>query len=258
MLNLVSGRSDKVYMKKIYAISIPVLLIAALLAGCSGDLNTPSTSSTYRVDAILVKKMLPDSSAVFLTLQKNGADYKGAGVTLAGMVLDTNELGYVGYFGASQIAADTSYIINIKDNDSLDVDLTVSVPELFAINSPGLRFFTGGAESVSWFASTNADAYILATEPPEDTAVVYDGFEAYVATTTETIPPETFLDGLDRIGGMHYIHVAAYIGSPIDISELPFMIPVDGNPGNNVSGSNISGRLAGMVVAAPDSIFVSE
>jgi hypothetical protein len=256
MVNLASDRSDKLNMRKIYAITIPVLLAVAVLAGCSGKITPPVTGSTYRVEALLVKKILPDSSAVFVTLKKNDAVYKGATVKIGGIILDTVSAGYVKNFTGSQFQFDSSYTLNIQDDDSLNLNLTLSLPDSFLINSPALRFFTGGAETVAWSASASADGFILATVPP-DTAYADSAYKAYVATTQGEIPPETFLDGLNRIVGTHMIYVAAYIGAPIDYYGLPFRIPTVGNPADNLSMSNVSGRLAGMVLAAPDSIIVN-
>jgi len=246
-------------MKKINAIYIPVLLIAAIWAGCSGDVTPPVSGSNYQVEAILVKKTIPDSAAFFMTLKKDNVVYKGAAVRLSGLAIDTNQYGYVRLFVGAQFKADTSYTLNIKD-DSVDVNLTLHLPGSFGIDSPGVRNFTGSAEPVSWTVSVGADGYILATRPPDppDTLTVYDAYEAYVATTQGAIPPEFFLDSLSRIVGSHEIYVAAYIGAPIDFYELPFIIPDLDNPGNNLSGSTISGRLAGMVIAAPDPIIVLE
>jgi hypothetical protein len=258
MLNLVSSRSDKVDMKKIYVISVMIFAAAFILAACSGDLTTPDTTSTYRVDAMLIKKLLPDSAAVFVTLQKNGSDYQEADIRLDGMILDTTFDGYVKYFGPFQLPSDSSFILNIRDGDSLDVDLTISIPEEFAIESPSVRHFTGSAESVSWSAAPSADGYILAAVPPE-TTFIYETYEAYTDIPEGAIPPDAFLDGQgEKILGKHSIYVAAYIGAPTFFFELPFEIPSADNPVDNVSGNDISGRVSGMVIAEPDSIFVTE
>lgn len=243
-------------MKKINAIYLPVLLMAAIWIGCEADITPPESGSNYQLEALLVKETIPDSAAFFMTLKKNDVVYKGASVKLAGIVIDTNQYGYVKYFAGSQFLPDSSYTLYIGD-DSLDANLTLSLPGNFSINSPGIRTFTGNAEPVSWTVSTGADGYILATLPP-DTTQLYDAYEAYVGTTQGAIPPEFFLDGGNRIVGTHMIYVAAYIGAPIDFYDLPFVIPDLNNPGDNLTGTNISGRLAGMVITAPDSIFVLE
>jgi hypothetical protein len=128
-----------------------------------------------------------------------------------------------------------------------------------SIDSAGFRQFFGNAESVSWSMITGIDGYILATSPPEppDTSVVYDGYEEYLIDAAGTIPSATFLSGDNRILGYHLIYAAAYTGAPTDFSNLPFDIPIVNNPSDNISLSNLKGRVAGMVISAPDSIFVS-
>lgn len=246
-------------MKKINAISIPVLLIAAIMAGCSGKVTEPpvTTGSGYYVEAVIAKNLVNNLSTIMLTLDKNDTAYFDASVTFRGLPLDTNQSGYVRLFGATEILADSSYTLNIKDGDSLDVNLTVKIPGSFEIDGPAFRQFDGGAESVQWIPSIGSDGYILATVPP-DTTVYYDGFEEYIAITEGAIPPETFLDGIDRILGTHRIFVAAYTGAPSASSILEFEIPETGGPVDNVSISGLSGRVAGMVIAVPDSIIVTE
>ena len=130
------------------------------------------------------------------------------------------------------------------------------MPDSFEINKH-YRFFVGGEEEVTWTPSANADGFILATVPPE----IYDlpGYSAYVSSDRGTIPPETFLDELSaRISGTHMIYVAAYTGAPIQSPALPFDVPSVDIPPDNVTGDNIAGRIAGIVVATPDSIIVPD
>jgi hypothetical protein len=245
-------------MKKIYVISIPVLLIAAFWVGCSGDITPPvPAGSSYYVETILAIDLATDSSTIIVTLDKNDTPYFDATITLGEMGLDTNSTGYTRMFGPAEITTDSSYSLRIVDGDSLDVIITLTVPAAFAIEGPSYRQFDGGAESVQWTPSVGSDAYILATKPPQ-TSIQYDGYEAYVPVTVGSIPPETFLDGNDRILGTHYIYVAAFTGALPIWSMDDFDIPPVDSPPDNVSISRVSGRAAGMVIAVPDSIIVTE
>jgi hypothetical protein len=245
-------------MKKIYAISIPVLLIAAVWIGCSGDITPPvPAGSTYYVEALLAKNLDTDLASIVVTLDKNDSVYMDAAIMLAGLELGTYQESYIRNFGASEILVDSSYTLNIKDGDSLNVNLTISLSGAFAIDGPAYRQFNGGAESVQWTPSIGSDGYILATQPPPDSAG-YDGYAAYYTVTTGSIPPETFLNGIDRILGTHSIYVAAYTGAPTAGWMGYFDIPADNAPANNISMSRVSGRVAGMLIAPADSIIVTE
>jgi hypothetical protein len=245
-------------MKKLIAISIPVLLIAVFWIGCSGDITPPvPAGSKYYVEAVLTEDLGTDLSSIVLTLNKNDSAYFDAVITLAGLVLDTNQAAYARNFAPAEILVDSSYTLNIRDGDSLDVNLTISIPSSFAIDGPAFRQFDGGAESVQWTPSVGSDGYILATQPPPDSNG-YDGFEEYVSITSGSIPPETFLEGIDRILGTHFIYVAAYTGAPPAGSMGSFDIPEVNTPADNISISRVTGRIAGMVIAPADSIIVTE
>jgi hypothetical protein len=244
-------------MKKIYLFLAIGAAISITLAACSADKIVPPVAKEkmYRVEAILVKDLHTDSASVFVTLTKSDAAYKGANVFFGLLPIDTVAAGYFRRFGPNQIYSDSSYVLTIVDDTLLDTEFTFTMPDSFVIDTR-YRFFTGGEESVAWSPSVNADGYILATVPP-DTAN-YDGYSAYVPTTTGTIPAATFLDGLnDRIVGTHMIYAAAYIGAPVKSPAFAFDIPSTGGPADNVSGDDIAGRIAAMVIASPDSIIVT-
>ncbi len=245
-------------MKKILSLFIPALLPVVLMVACEGDLTRPGQTATYRVETMLVKRLPTGAAHLDLTFIRNGSYYKKADITLAGIALDTSVCGYCKDFTPAQIAVDSCYILNIKDSTFLNINLTISLPGAFSIDGPSLRNFIGNAEPVAWTISDGTDGYILATKPPES-AGTSDGYEDYVSGITGAIPPETFILNInDRIVGTHMIYVASYIGAPVDFPSLLFDIPTASNPADNVSYPIITGRTAGMVIAAPDSIIVSE
>lgn len=243
-------------MKQSISLSISLLVFAVLLATCGGEQKPTSTvTDTYRVEAVLYKNLDDGEANIDLCLIKNGVMYKGANITLDTIPLDTNVCGYTKRFSPSQVLVNSSYILNITDGSKLDLDIPILVPQSFSIVDVGFRNFTGSPEAVSWTASTNLDGYILATVPP-DSAVTDDGYEEYVAVTNGSIPAETFSYNQERIIGSHMIYVTAYSGAPVEFPTLPFAIPATGGPADSVWAKNVTGRVAGMVIAAPDSIFV--
>lgn len=258
MVNSVVSLSDTVDMEKICTFFGILLAFGLFLAACDGEeAVTPGDGPTYRVEAVLVKDLSTDSASIFVNLTKTDSVYRGADVALDSYALDTIAAGYFRHFGPATILADSSYTLTITDGTAYDTSFTIFLPDSFAINSPALRFFTGSPEPVSWSPSLTASGYILATQPPDTTA--YDGYEAFVATTSGTIPSEVFLDGLvDRIVGTHMIYVASYIGAPSESRSFYFDIPDSANPADNILGEEIVGRAAGIVIAEPDSIIVTD
>ncbi len=245
-------------MKKIYLFLATCAAISIILAACSAEKIVPPVAKEkiYRVEATLVKDLLTDSASVFITLTKSKVAYKGADIFLGLLPIDTTAAGYFRRLGPNQILADSSYVLTIVDDTLLDTELTITMPDSLEIDKR-YRFFSGGEESVAWTPSVTADGYILATVPPD----IYDfaGYSAYVDADQGTIPPATFLDSLSqKIVGTHMIYVAAYIGAPIESPAIPFDLPSTGGPADNVSGDEIAGRIAGVVIASPDSIIVAD
>ncbi len=245
-------------MEKICTFFGILLVFGLFLAACDSEQGVQSDNGAmYRAEAILVKSLATDSASIYVYLTKDSEVYKGASIALDGSALDTISSGYYKEFGPTAIGVDSSYTLSLADGSSLDTTFTIFVPDSFSIESPDLRFFIGNPESVAWTASLTADRYILATMPPD--TITYDGYEAYVATTDGVIPSEVFLDGLiDRIVGTHMIFVAAYTDAPSKSPAFYFDIPDSTKPADNIAGANIVGRTAGMVIAKPDSIIVTQ
>lgn len=245
-------------MKKIYLFLAIGVAVSILLAACNAEKVVPPVvkEKMYGVDAILVKDLLTDSSSIFVALTKSNVIYRGADVSLGQLTIDTTSFGYFRRLGPNQIFTDSSYILTIVDGTLLDTEFTITMPDSFEINKR-YRFFSGGEEAVDWTASANADGFILATVPPE----IYNiaGYSAYIDSDRGTIPPATFLDSLsNKYVGTHLIYVAAYIGAPTESPAIPFDMPSTGGPADNITGDEIAGRIAGMLIATPDSIIVAD
>ncbi len=245
-------------MKKIYLILAIGAAVSILLAACNAEKVVPPVvqEKTYGVEAILVKDLLTDSASIFVTLTKSKTAYKGADVYLGPLPIDTTAYGYFRRFGPNQIFTDSSYMLTIVDDTLLDTELTITMPDSFEIDKR-YRFFTGGEETVDWSPSVNADGFILATVPPAIYTIA--GYSAYIDSDQGTIPPATFLDSLtNKYVGTHLIYVAAYIGAPVESPTIPFDLPLTGGPADNITGEDIAGRIAGMLIATPDSIIVAD
>ncbi|MEZ5360631.1 MAG: hypothetical protein R3F48_17595 [Candidatus Zixiibacteriota bacterium] len=243
--------------KKTVLFVIPILALILGLVGCGGDLTGGGTKDTYVVYATLVKNVQTDTARIDVLLTRNGDTITTATVALNNDTLETNTIGYYQTYGAGTIPVNAVYTLSLVDSTLLDRAISIRLAGAPIITNTGFRFYTGSAEAVSWTGGANADGFILATMPPAS-ASVDTGYSAYVAVNNGTIPSEAFELGVnDRIIGMHMIYVAAYNGAPIANTFIPFDLPKLLIPGDNISGSNISGRAAGIVIGLPDSISVS-
>ncbi len=233
-------------------------MAAAILGGCSGNVTGPGHTANYRVEGILVKSLDGGSARIDLTLTKDSLSYKKAVVTLGTTVLDTNSLGYTKTFTPSVIQAGQNYQLNIHDSTSLNVNLIIAMPGSLAISNvalPADRHYVSGAVGVTWTVSAGTDGYILATDPPAG-AITDSGFSAYFNDVQGSILAGSFRYNGLAISGTHEVYVAAFTGAPVKTPGVPFLIPVANSPADNVSKNILFGRLAGMVVTAPDSVVV--
>lgn len=246
-------------MKKTFAI-IPVLLIAVFwLSACEEAPNSPDGIVNYKIEAILVKYLSSNTARIDVALTKNGDLYNMAEISLAGFRVITCSDRYCLVFGTDVIKSDTSYTLSITDSTTLDIDLTLTVPgDLTAevTDLPPNRIYSGGSVNVDWTVSSGTDGYILATIPP-DTIAADSGYEAYVSGTSGAIPPEALNFNQLLMRGRHDVYTVAFTGAPSDADGVPFEIPVANNPPDSIFSSRLSGRIAAMVIALPDSIIVS-
>jgi hypothetical protein len=247
-------------MNKIPVILGSVLLAATILGGCSEKSVTPTQKKTeYRVEGVLVKDLSNGSARIDLTLTKNSVAYNKAVITLGSTVLDTNTYGYVMIFSPSDIIVGQDYNLNIHDSTALNTDLTISLPGSFAdtVTIPANRVYVSGDVHVSWGTAAGADGYILATVPPPG-AITDSGYTAYYTTVGNQVitPDGVFTYNGDPVSGTHKVYVAAFNGAPVKTLGFPFLVPTVNSPVDNVVSQILGGRLAGMVIPAPDSVIV--
>ncbi|MCP4567156.1 MAG: hypothetical protein GY841_06220 [FCB group bacterium] len=245
-------------MKKIAVLIAMLPVTAFLLAGCEEATTQPDPVDTYRVEAILVKYLTDQSARLDLSLLKNGELYKNADIKLDAFNLDTGLTGYFLVFGSGILGSDSSYTLSIEDSTLLDVNLTINLPgDLTAevTDLPASRIYSGGSVNVDWTVSSGTEGYILATVPP-DTIAADSGYEAYVSGTSGAITPEALNFNQLLMRGHHKVLLMAYTGAPSEATAVPFEIPTANNPEDSVFSTRLSGRIAGMVVAIPDSIIV--
>lgn len=245
-------------MNKISAILGVFLLAAAFLGGCSGDPVAPHSQVDYRVEGVLVKSLDGGSARIDLTLTRDSIAYKKAVITLGTTVLDTNAFGYSKTFAPADITTGQNYNLNIHDSTWLNVNLIISVPGSLRDSVTNLgpsRVYSGGSVTVRWSTATGAHGYILATDPPsafpDDT-----GYAEYLTTSEGALTPAALKYNDVLVAGTHKVYVAAYIGAPTATPGLPIEIPTANSPDDNVSKTILFGRLAGMVLSAPDSVVV--
>lgn len=258
MLRMAGPYSDIENMKKIAVLIAMLPVTAFLLAACEEAGTQPDPVDTYRVEAILVKYLSDQTARLDLSLLKNGGLYKNADIKLDAFNLDTGLTGYFLEFGSGILGSDSSYTLSIEDSTALDVNLTINLPgDLTAevTDLPASRIYSGGLVNVEWTVSSGTKGYLLATVPP-DTIAADSGFEVYVFGRSGAITPEGLKFNELLMRGHHQVFLAAYTGAPFEATAVPFGIPTANNPADSIFSNRLSGRIAGMVVAVPDSIIV--
>jgi len=246
-------------MKK-YFLIWTILWALVLMTACSGELNRSAdpVQVVYELNAMLIKYLDSGEAVLNLTLQKDGQYYTGAEITLDTFTVDILGPWYKRRFDPTLINTEGEYSLNLSDGSDLDTNLTITLPDSLTAQVTNLadnRVYSGGTVSVSWALSDGADGYLLFTVP-DDSAITDDGYEAYYLGSTASIPADAFEYGQSPIEGTNLVYVGAYIGAPVAMMELPDNLPTAASPDNNLIAVNLSGRLAGMVLASPDSVVV--
>ncbi|MFQ5607095.1 MAG: hypothetical protein ACE5GA_04045 [Candidatus Zixiibacteriota bacterium] len=252
------------------ALSTLALVVTSMqfLLGCNGAPTSGGGDTTgYFVQAHLVKDINLDISFVRAFYRRDDT------VIPSGPVfLDSTRLGFdagVGLFQKEYITQSGittgAHNLQLDDTGATITLSSVTMPDTFSIAlNDTTRLYTGVGGNVLVDISTfslNAEGYILGVVKASlaYTGVGYAEFMPNVSTVGN-IPPEVFRDSITNIldTGLYYIYVYAYRGSPqLDSvsTDLPTALPA--TPfAVNITGTNLTGQVGGLVVSRRDSLSV--
>lgn len=243
------------------------LMTTALVVSC-GDTGTKGEVDTkWMVNALLSHDANSGEANAYLALTRNGAAHTAALVTLEASGADTTDK--ISLAGAGNgtyrltfspaLLHDTTYIKVKSLLDQFQFSYSLSLPESLGVEVVGLPdnrvLSTTQQVQVRWRAPRFADGYILIAQPalPSNQAV---GFKAILRPggygedppyLTALIPLQTFRNtGSEFQPGAFNVWIAAYTGSPINTTELPFVLPA--GFASNIGRTGVTGQIGGLFI----------
>ncbi len=243
------------------------LMITALVVSC-GDTGTSGDVKTkWTVNALLSHDANTDSVHAYLALTRDGAAHSAALVTLEAPPADSATPISLGGAGdgtyrvtfSPRLLHDTTYIKVQSLLDQFPFSYTLNLPESLGIevvDLPDNRVLASTQQvQVRWKAPRFADGYILVVQPalPSNLAV---GFKRILGTSdytedppylTTLIPLQAFRNTQsDFQPGAFNVWIAAYADSPINTTQLPFVLPVGFAP--NLNRVGVTGQIGGLFI----------
>lgn len=246
--------------------TILALAATAQVISC-GDTGTDGeVKIKWTVNALLSQDANTGMAQAYLALTRDGAAYSAATISLEAPDADSAEP--ISLAGAGdgtyratffpRLLHDTTYIRVKSLLDQFQFSYQLSLPESLGIevvDPPDNHVRSGQQVRVRWKAPRFADGYILIVQPalPANPAV---GFKAILRPgsysedppyLTTLIPRETFrtTQGVFQPGAFN-VWIAAYADSPINTTDLPFVLPIGFT--NNLDRAGVTGQVGGLFI----------
>jgi hypothetical protein len=252
----------------LFATAALLALAATVLVVSCGDTGTNGeVKIKWTLNALLSHNDNTGVVQAYLALTRDGVAYSAATISLEAPAADSADP--ISLAGAGdgtyrvtfspRLLHDTTYIKAKSLLDQFQFSYQLSLPESLGIEVVGLpdnRVLASTQQvQVRWRAPRFTDGYILIVQPalPANPAV---GFKAILRPggygedppyLTALIPRESFrsTQGVFQ-PGTYDVWIAAYSDSPINTSDLPFVLPVGFT--NNLDRAGVTGQVGGLFI----------
>jgi hypothetical protein len=249
------------------AIALVALMVTALVVSCGDTGTSGEVEIKWTVNAMLSYEADAGETSAYLALTRDGAAYSAALVTLEAPASDSVDAISLSGAGDGTYHLDFSPSLlrdttNIKVKSLLDQFLfsyQISLPESLGIevvDLPDNRVLASTQQvQIRWKAPRFTDGYILIVQPALSTNSAI-GYKKILQTSdytedppylTTLIPRTAFRSTQDVFQpGTFNVWIAAYADSPINITGLPFVIPVGFAP--NLNRAGVTGQIGGLFI----------
>ncbi|MDH4157135.1 MAG: hypothetical protein OEW00_07660 [candidate division Zixibacteria bacterium] len=243
------------------------LLLPAIYVACDSYPSNiiPVLPNTYRVEGVLVKDIIRNTSTIRLYYQRSDSAVNSAEVTygLDTLICDDSLYGLaMTPAGLLRFGEDT---LQVVDETLLDFKFVGIVADTFSIESvvpdrrEKLSFET---VSLSWTGADSAEGYIMAAVK-KGRAYMEKGYSQYVSSqvTSETFNAQAFT--VDNVPtneidpGWYYLFIYTYTGIPDSaLSSDLLPVPLPGQLGDNIDLDELTGRFGTILAIEFDSMNV--
>ena len=243
------------------------LMTTALVVSCGDTGTSGDVKIKWTVNALLSHDANTGVANAYLALTRDGTAYAAAIVSLGAPPADSvTPISLAGAGDGTYRAAfsprllhDTTYIKVQSLLDQFQFSYQFTLPESLGIevvDLPDNRVLASTQQvQVRWKAPRFADGYILIAKPalPSNLAVGYKailrpgGYNEDPPYLTTLIPRTAFRNTQDVFQpGAYNVWIAAYADSPINTTQLPFVIPVGFAP--NLDRAGVTGQVGGLFI----------
>jgi hypothetical protein len=240
------------------------LMTTALVVSCGDTGTSGEVTIKWTVNALLSQDANTGEANAYLALTRNGAAHSSALVTLEASTADTLSLvgagdGTYRLTFSPGLLRDTTHVKVKSLLDQFQFNYPLSLPESLGVEVVGLpdnRVLANTQQvQVRWLAPRFTDGYILIVQPalPSSSAV---GHKAILRPgeygedppyLTALIPLQAFRNTRSEFqAGAFNVWIAAYTGSPINTTELPFVLPT--GFASNIARTGVTGLIGGLFI----------
>jgi hypothetical protein len=256
-------------MNKVFRILslLGIILILALIASCGDTGTTGDVQNKWTVNALVAHDANTGQIHSYLALTRDGAGYPGALVTLEAPPADSADP--VSLAGAGdgtfrltfspRLLRDTTTLKIKSILDQFQFSSQFSVPDsigLEVVDLPDNRVLSSTQNiQIRWIAPRYAEGYCVIVQPVLTTNLAV-GFKTILRPgtygqdppyLTSLIPREAFRSTQGEFQpGSYNVWIAAYHDSPINSSDLPFVLP-DGFA-RNIDRTGVTGQIGSLFI----------
>jgi hypothetical protein len=247
--------------------ALMALMTTALVVSCGDTGTSGEVKIKWTVNAMLSHDANTGEANAYLALTRDGAAYSAALVTLEAPAADSADIislagagdGTYRWTSSPRLLHETTYIKVQSLLDQFQFSYQLSLPESLGIevvDLPDNRVLASTQQvQVRWRAPRFADGYILIVQQAlsSNDAV---GFKAILRSgdytqdppyLTTLIPRTAFRNTQDVFQpGAFNVWIAAYADSPINTTQLPFVLPVGFAP--NLDRAGVTGQVGGLFI----------
>jgi hypothetical protein len=243
------------------------LLLLAVYLGCDSypSKSTPVLPNIYRLEGVLVKDIIRNTSTIKIDFQRNDSALNSAVVAYGEDTLTYGSQLYTLAMTPAGLLPFGEDTLKVVDSTRLDVKFVGIMADTFSIASvvpdrrEKLSFET---VSLSWTGADSAEGYIIAAVK-KGRAYMEEGYSQYVSSqaTSETFNAQAFtVDNVptsETDPGWYYLFVYAYTGIPdSSLSSDLLPVPLPGQLGDNIDLDDLSGRFGTILSIELDSMNV--
>jgi hypothetical protein len=248
---------------------LPLVLAAAVLAGCNSAPTDNLRAGDYTTQGVLVQEMNKDHAYAVVRFQRNDTTITNAAIHIAGAPTafwasyNGIDSAYQALLSPAAVHAGDEAYFRTADASRFKDSVLVAIVDTFSITDnidpPNHQLVGAGQVSLEWTACANAQGYILAAVKASRAYTGVGHSAIAPGANAGTIPPEAFINPVSGTAdtGLYNIYVYAYGGAPDSaLASALLPVPMPMQVADNIEHHDLTGRFGTITVTLTDTIRV--